>query len=91
MSKIKIKAEIKNKNETHTFVGKGILKDNIITYKDENILTKITLEPLKIKRIGETEIEIKLRKEKLDDAIYKTKYGVISLNTKLIKVKQQLK
>ncbi len=43
MSKIKIKSEIKSKNETHIFKGKGIKTKNKIIYTDNGILTTITL------------------------------------------------
>lgn len=89
MPKIKIKAKIKNKNEIHTFTGKGILTENGLTYKDKESLTKITLNPLKIERISSSTIEINLKEGKTCEAIYKTKYGVIHLESKLLELKQE--
>lgn len=88
MTKIKLKSKIKNKNESHTFIGKGILKENTIIYKDKEVLTKITLNPLKIERIDKITIEINLKEGKICDVIYRTEYGKIHLQAQLLEKKQ---
>lgn len=88
MTKIKIKAKIKNKDKTHTFTGKGILNKDTITYKDGEILTKITLKPLKIERMDKNIIQINLKEKEIGKATYKTNYGTIHMETKLLKFNQ---
>ena len=44
MTKIKIKANLKNKNENHKYEGMGIKNKNVITYNDENVITKVIFD-----------------------------------------------
>lgn len=46
MSKIKIKSEIKSKDSTYIYEGKGIKKDNKIIYNDNGIITTITIDEI---------------------------------------------
>lgn len=43
MSKININYSLKNKDEIHTFIGKGIKNGDKITFNDDGIMTTITL------------------------------------------------
>lgn len=93
--KINIKASLKNKEGTHIFEGKAIKNKNIITYKDENILTKIIIDDtITIERNGEYEIILNLKKGIKLKGSYITKYGSISIEThakEIIKEKNTLK
>ena len=44
LTKIKIKANLKNKNENHKYEGKGIKNKNVITYNDQNVITKVIFD-----------------------------------------------
>lgn len=88
MSKIKIRSQIKNKDGIHTFIGKGILNKNVITYKDKEVLTKITLKPLRIERIDQNTIEINLKEREISKVIYKTEYGIYYIESELIELKE---
>ena len=43
MSKININYSLKNKDEIHTFIGKGIKNGDKITFNDDGIMTTIIL------------------------------------------------
>ena len=80
--KINIKTSLKNKEGTHTFKGKAIKNKNIITYKDENVLTKIKIEDIiTIERNNEYKIIINIKKGIKLKGSYTTKYGNINIET----------
>ncbi|MBR3229267.1 MAG: DUF1934 family protein [Bacilli bacterium] len=80
--KIKLKATLKNKEETHTFKGKAILNENIITYKDGNTLTKIKIDDIiTIERKDDYQIILNLKKGIKLKGNYITKYGNIGIET----------
>lgn len=59
MSKIKIKYMVKNSNEIITNECLGILKNNLITYNDNGIMTSMDLDKLELIRTTD-EYEIKM-------------------------------
>ena len=93
--KINIKTAIKNKEEAHTFKGKAIKNQNIITYKDGNTLTKIIIDDIiTIERKNENKIILNLKKGIKLEGKYITKYGCISIETyakEIIKKENKLK
>ena len=101
MSKINIEATLKSKNETHTFKGKGIKKDNQIIYNDKNVQTKVTIgNEITIERkVDQADkvdyhLKINLKKGIIKEGTYITNYGTFDLKTittNLIKQKNELK
>lgn len=82
MSKINIEATLKNKNEMHTFKGKGIKRNNQIIYNDENIQTKITLDNIvTIERKSDYNLKINLKKGIKLPGTYITNYGTLNIET----------
>ena len=93
--KINIKTTLKNNEETHTYKGKAIKNKNIITYKDENTLTKIKIDDIiRVERKNEYKIILNLKKGIKLEGNYITKYGSIKLETltkEIIKKENSLK
>ena len=88
--KINIKASLKNKEETHLFKGKAIKNNNTITYKDENIITKIILDDIiTIERKNEYHIILKLKKGIKLKGKYITKHGSIDIETYTKEIKDK--
>lgn len=88
MSKIKIKATLKYKDEKHIFEGYGIKKDNQIIYNDENVQTKITIDNIIcIERKSDYFIKINLKEGINLPGLYITNYGNFSLKSKALKIK----
>ena len=88
MSKINIEAILKSKNETHTFKGKGIKKDNQIIYNDKNVQTKVTIgNEITIERkVDQADkvdyhLKINLKKGIIKEGTYITNYGTFNLKT----------
>ena len=80
--RITIKTSLINKEEIHTFKGKAIKNKNIITYKDENTLTKIKIDDIiTIERKNEYQIILNLKKGIKLKGNYITKYGSIDIET----------
>ena len=80
--KINIKTSLKNKEETHSFKGKAIKNKNTITYKDQNILTKIKIDDIiSIEREDEYKIILNLKKGIKLKGNYITKYGTVNIET----------
>lgn len=80
--KINIKATLNNKKENHLFKGKAIKNKNVITYKDNNILTKIKLDDtITIKRKSEYIVLLNFKKNTKLKGSYITKYGNIKIET----------
>lgn len=83
MTKINIKTKIENSNETKIYEGSAIKNRNTLTYKDNNVITKIIDdEIITIERKAEYEIIMKLKEGKIIKGSYNTKYGNIKLETK---------
>ena len=101
MSKINIEATLKSKNETHTFKGKGIKKDNQIIYNDKNVQTKVTIgNEITIERkVDQADkvdyhLKINLKKGIIKEGTYITNYGTFNLKTitiNLINQKNEIK
>jgi len=90
MSKIIIKSYINSKEGKHTFKGKGILKDNKITYYDGKVRTKIILDNIiSIEREEKYYIKMNLKESIKLKGIYKTKYGNLNLETIAKKIKKE--
>ncbi len=88
--KVKINAKIKNKNENNSFNGYGIKNKNIITYNDNNIITKITLDNIiTIERKAEYTLIIKLKEGINLEGTYKTKYGNFKIETFTKEIKKE--
>ena len=95
MSKIKILATLKSQNQTHTFEGKGLKRNNQIIYQDNNIQTKITVgNIITIERKADYHLKINLKKGIKQSGTYITNYGTINLETittELIQTNKELK
>ena len=80
MSKIKIKAILKNSKEIYQYQGKGLLKENRITYIDNNIKTVVVLDNvISIIRKADYQISLNFKKDQLLNSYYQNKYGIIPL------------
>lgn len=80
--KINIKTFLINKEGTHTFNGKAIKSENLITYKDGNTLTKIKIDDtITIERKDDYQIILNLKKGIKLKGRYITKYGSIDIET----------
>ena len=80
MSKIKIKAVLKSKNSVHEFIGKGIKTNNIITYNDNNTLTKIVLNNIvSLERKNDQYIKLNFEKNKKLQGVYEINEGKFDL------------
>lgn len=80
MSKIKIKAVLKNSKEIYQYQGKGLLKENRITYIDNNIKTVVVLDNvISIIRKADYQISLNFKKDQLLNSYYQNKYGIIPL------------
>ena len=94
MSKINIEATLISENESHTFKGKGLKRDNQIIYSDDNVQTKITIDDIiTIERKAEYHLTLNLKKGIKQKGTYITKYGTFELETivdKLIKKNNEL-
>jgi len=83
MSKINIKSILKNENEIHIFEGKGIKNDNIITYNDNGVITKISLgETIFLERNQEYYIKLGFNTNKITEGTYSTKEGNFDVKVK---------
>ena len=95
MSKINIETILKNSEESHTFKGKGIKKDNQIIYLDENVQTKITIDNIiTIERKVEYYLKLKLKKGIKLKGTYINNYGRFEIETytsKIINKENELK
>ena len=92
MSKIKINATTKNKEEKTSHEGLGIKKENEIIYYENKTKTKIKIDNIiEIERKEEYYIKIILEKGIKKEGKYITKYGNIKLETLLKEVKQNEK
>lgn len=95
MSKIKIKAHLKSKNENYTYEGLAIKNNNQIIYKDKDVLTKITLEDIiKIERGKDYHLIINLKEGIKLKGSYINKYGnldVVTYTKKIIKKNSYIK
>ena len=88
MSKIKIKAILKNKNEKHVFSGKGIKRQNTITYNDNNIMTKITIkDTVFIERKKDYHLKLGFNINENVKGTYITKEGKLETETKTLNLK----
>ncbi len=95
LSKVKIKTTLKSKEENHTFDGYGIKNKNIITYIDNNVITKITIDNIiTIERKQQYSLKINLKESINLEGKYITKYGTFKVETytkKIVKTKNTLK
>lgn len=95
LSKVKIKTTLKSKEENHTFDGYGIKNKNIITYIDNNVITKITIDNIiTIERKKQYSLKINLKESINLEGKYITKYGTFKVETytkKIVKTKNTLK
>ena len=92
MSKIKINATTKNKEEKTSHEGLWIKKENEIIYYENKTKTKIKIDNIiEIERKEEYYIKIILEKGIKKEGKYITKYGNIKLETLLKEVKQNEK
>ncbi len=90
--KIKIKTKLKNKKETHIFEGSGIKSKNIITYNDNNIITKIIIEDvITIERKKDYYLKIHLKEGIKLEGKYMTNYGDIKISTYTKKIESKEK
>ena len=90
--KIKIKTKLKNKKETHIFEGSGIKNKNIITYNDNNIITKIIIEDvITIERKKDYYLKIHLKEGIKLEGKYMTNYGDIKISTYTKKIESKEK
>lgn len=82
MSKIKLSASLKNKNENHIFKGKAIKNGNIITYNDDSVITKIIIDDIiTIERNKDYQITINLKEGIKLKGKYITNYGNFKIET----------
>ena len=82
MGKINIKSVLKSSTNLHVFEGKGIIKHNEITYNDDGIITKLTLnEPVFLERKKDYEIKIGFQINKNIKGTYITKEGNFETKT----------
>lgn len=101
MSKIKIKAILKTKDNLHIYEGKGIINNNQIIYNDNGITTKITLDtPLTIERTKDYNIKLGFKTNEIVKGTYIINEGTLETITKTkdlkieknsIKIKYNLK
>lgn len=87
MSKIKINATIKNSQNIHNFIGKGIKKEKEIIYQEDGLQTKITFkDPLTIERKEKYYLKLNLKENKTLKGIYITEYGEFQIQATAIKI-----
>jgi len=89
--KVKIKSKLKNKQYTHKYNGYGIKNKNIITYNDDNTITKVIIDNIIIiERKNENFLKIYLKEGINLEGKYITKYGNLKIETysKNIKIKE---
>ena len=90
MSKIYIKAILKNENEVHVFEGKGIKNKNKITYNDDGVITKLTLgENITLERTSDYSIKMGFNMNENVKGTYSTKEGIFELETKTLDIKEK--
>ena len=91
MSKIKLKTTLKTEKSIHTYEGKGIISNDVITYNDNGILTKIIIkEPLIIQRKSNYFIELGFKTNETILGTYSISEGKLQtkVNTKELKIEK---
>ncbi len=95
MSKIKIKAFLKNDKETHVFDGKGIKKNNQLIYLDGKVQTTVIIDDMiTIKRRDRYELELNFKKGMKSYGKYINEYGNFEFEVEtidLVKTNNSLK
>lgn len=90
MAKIKIKTITENKEGKSKYEGPAIKNKNTITYNDNGVVTKITIDDvITIERKKDYEIIIKLKKGIKLEGSYNTKYGKLKLEAKAKQIEKQ--
>ena len=90
LSKIKIKSNLKSKNENHQYKGYGLKNKNVIIYNDSNIITKITIDNIiTIERKEEYFLEINLKEGINLEGKYITKYGNLKVESYTKEIKKE--
>ena len=86
MSKIKILATLKSQNQTHTFEGKGLKRNNQIIYQDEKVQTKIVIDNIiTIERKSDYKLILNLKEGIKLKGKYINNYGTFIVETIMTK------
>ena len=81
MSKIRIKAIIKNSREEFKYEGFAIKDGNVIEYYDSDILARLIIDDVSIERKKDYDIKMKFKEGKKIKGSYETYYGSFNLET----------
>ena len=82
LSKIRINAHLKSKDDNLTYNGYGIKNKNIIMYTNKNIMTKIIIDDvITLERKKDYLLKINLKEGINLEGEYITNYGTIKLET----------
>lgn len=89
MSKVNITCTLKSKKDIYTYRGKGIINNNVITYNDNDVITKIILDDIIwFKRKKDYEITLGFCDGKTVKGTYIINEGKMTVETETYELKK---
>ena len=89
MSKINLECVLKSSEGTHKYEGKAVLKDGLITYSDDGVVTKIFLDDIiKIQRKKDYNMTLCFSLDKTILSEYITEHGIFSISVKTLELER---